>query len=733
MALCRCPEVALPTPANPHVLPQFAMSSVIDPAQQRLPAWREDLSLQSAPRGIDGAPHWNLYDPVRNSFFRIGWLEFALLSNWQGGITVAELCQRVANSSPLQAGVDDVLNLLTFLQRHELLRASHTEARKHLQQLAQSRQLSIWTWLLHHYLFVRIPLVQPERFLQATQAMVERLLRPGLLWSIAALSLLGVWRVLDQWQAFSQTFLYFFSWQGALCYGAALVLSKLLHELGHAYTARHYGLRVPTMGVAIMMLWPLLYTDTSEGWKLNSRRARLAIGGAGVVAELMLAGLAAFAWSILPEGPLKSAAYVLAAVTWVSTIAVNLNPFMRFDGYYLLMDAVDMPNLHPRSFAFGLWHLRRAVLGWQTPIPESEYEAHQGWLIVYAWSIWLYRLVLFTGIAAAVYYFFFKLAGIILFAVEIGWFVVRPVALEMAVWQKHWPEWRRQKRAWLSLALLLLLIIICAVPWHARIHGDGYWQAAQHTRLFPPMPAQVARILVHEGQQVSVGTPLFALQSPEIDSQLRAIDSRIRGLQTRLAGAIGEIQLQEHTQVWQQELVAAGAERNYLLEQQARLQMSAPHAGVIRDLEAGLYQSSWVRPQQALARLIDAQASSVQIFVGENDVARIQPGARAHVLLHRADGISFDAVVSNIDRTATHSLPHPMLASSHGGPIAVRSGPNGELLTNEAWYRITLKVENGPPNAQMSPVIGWIEGERQSLLGLFLRQVAGVLIRESGL
>lgn len=713
--------------------PQIMMSAPPDPGQMRLPAWREELALQTAPRGIDGAPHWNLYDPVRNSFFRLGWLEFMLLSNWQSGMTVAELCARVRQASPLQVSHEDVLDLLGFLERHELLRASSSPARMQLLKIAKARQLSVWQWLLHHYLFVRIPLVRPEAFLQATQAFVERLWRPGILWSIAILSVLGVWRVLDQWQAFVQTFLYFFSWQGALCYGLALAGTKLLHEFGHAYTAKHFGLRVPTMGVAIMMLWPLLYTDTSEGWKLNSRRARLAIGGAGIVAELMLAGLAAFAWSILPEGSLKSAAYVLAAVTWISTVVVNLNPFMRFDGYYLLMDLVDMPNLHERSFAFGRWHLRRALLGWETPLPESEFESRKGWLIVYAWSIWLYRLVLFTGIAAAVYYFFFKLAGIILFAVEIGWFVIRPVVQEVAVWRKYREHWLGQKRAWISLLLLGLFLLVCAVPWQTAIHADGYWQAAQHTRLFPPAAARVSRILVREGQSVAAGTPLIQLEAPETEAQALAVDSRIRGLQASLASAIGDLSLREHGQVLQRELVTAEAERAYLNEARARLQIIAPHAGTVRDLDPGLYPGSWVRPQHVLARVISSAGANAYIWVNESDVARIREGAHARIVLHRPDSQRFDAVITNIDRSASHSLPHPMLASTHGGPIAVRNNPNGELLSNDALYRVTLKVSAGTQNQQMGLVVAHIEGERQSLLGLFLRQVAGALIRESGL
>ncbi len=713
------------------VLPLSSMFSA--PGQTRLPAWREDLRLQEAPRGIDGAPHWQLYDPVRNRFFRIGWLEFTLLSHWRSGMSADALCAAVHAASPLRPDCEDVLGLLRFLEQNELLRASERKQRARLVALAAARKLSLWQWLLHHYLFVRIPLVRPEAFLRATQGWYDRLRRPLVWRTIAALGLLGSWRVIDQWQGFSQTFLYFFSWQGALCYGLALGLSKLLHELGHAYTARHYGLRVPAMGVAIMMLWPLLYTDTAEGWRLRSRRARLAIDGAGIVAELMLAGLAAFAWSVLPAGPLKSAAYVLAAVTWISTLAVNLNPFMRFDGYYLLMDAIDVPNLHERSFALGRWLARRALLGWRQAMPETAYTAHWGWLAAYAYLTWLYRLVLFTGIAATVYYFFFKLAGIILFGVEIGWFVVRPIYREVALWRTGRAQWRGGARARASGVVLLALLVCCAIPWRSDIRADGYWQAREHTALYAPNVGRVHTILVHEGQQVAAGQLLMALDGPELDAQLRQVDVNIAGLEVQLARAAGQAALFEQVRVLQRQLAASEAGRTLALEERRRLSISAPHAGVVRDLDSGVYPGAWVRPQQQLARVVATGRSQAQIYVSETDVARLRVGARARLIVQRADARALGAVVANIDQTAIRTLPQAMLASTYGGPIGVRAGPHGELQTTDAWYRVTLNIDDGTPVEQLSKVVAHIDGERESVLWRFATQVAGVLIRESGL
>lgn len=695
---------------------------------QRLPALREDLKLEAAPRGQDGTPHWHLVDPVRNRFFRLGWLEFELLARWRASAGAAHLCAQVARETALAPEPDDVQSLLQFLQANELLRADAGPLRAGLQRMAGQRTLSRWQWLLHHYLFFRIPLVRPEAFLARTAGWVAPLFHRAVPAWLAVLCVVALWRILDQWPAFSQTFLYFFSWEGALCYGLALALAKVVHELAHAYTCRHYGVRVPTMGVAVMLLWPLLYTDTSEAWKLHARRARLAIGGAGVVAELMLAVVAALAWSVLPDGALRSAAYILAAVTWISTLAINLNPFMRFDGYYLLMDGLDIPNLSERSFAIARWQLRRTLLGIAGPMPDPQLAGRQGWLCLYAYLTWIYRLVLFAGIAAVVYYLFFKLAGVILFAVEIIWFVLRPIANEVRAWRSLRPRWSR--RAGVSAALLALTLVVLALPWRGGVRADGYWQAREDSRVFAPSGARLAQILVKDGETVCAGQPLFQLADPQVESQWIQLQSRIEGLQAQLAGSIGQSSLRDAAPVFERQLAAARAEQLLQGQERERLTVRAPHAGTLRDLDRGLYAGAWVGPRHVLGRVVSGGDSLAYLFVHESQIARVRLGARVRLLGRRADPDALEASVTGIDSTASPALPQAMLASVHGGPIAARARPNGELVANEALYRVTVRVDAAA--SRMAPVSAQIEGERTSILWDAARGLIAVVVRESG-
>jgi putative peptide zinc metalloprotease protein len=247
----------------------------------------------------------------------------------------------------------------------------------------------------------------------------------------------GLYLVSRQWDVFSSTFQHFFSLEGAATYAVALVVVKSAHELGHAFTAVRYGCRVPSMGICFLVMFPVLYTDVTDAWRLKSRKERLLIGGAGVTVELMLACLATFAWPFLAEGPVKSLAFSIATVGWVLSLAINLNPLMRFDGYYLFADALGIDNLQPRAFALGRWRMREMLFGSGVQPPERLDAKLTRILVGFAWAVWIYRLILFTGIAVLVYYMTFKILGLILFAVEIIYFIAKPIAGELAYWWRE--------------------------------------------------------------------------------------------------------------------------------------------------------------------------------------------------------------------------------------------------------------------------------------------------------
>ena len=308
-----------------------------------LPALRPDLQLSPAAPGLDGAPQWTLADPLRGRYFKLGAAAVRLLRHWTLGEPQRVLA--AANAEPgLPLGEAELEDMLRFLGSHDLIAALDDKQRASYAMKAAAQRQSPWKRVLHQYLFFRIPLWRPDPFLNRAWPVLERH-GPWLLrWGLPLVFVLGLFLVMRDWQRFLATFPHLFSLGGALAFGIALTFAKLCHEFGHAFMAKRAGCRVQSMGLAFMVLLPMFYTDVSDAWRVQDPRSRLLIGSGGVFAELLLAVLALLAWSLLPDGPARTAAFMLASATWITTLVINLNPFMRFDGYFLISDLWGVDN-----------------------------------------------------------------------------------------------------------------------------------------------------------------------------------------------------------------------------------------------------------------------------------------------------------------------------------------------------------------------------------------------------
>ncbi len=480
-------------------------------AHSALPPLRQELALHAGPADSNGVPTWTLHDPTDNRFFQLTWPAFEILARWSLG-SVQALLASIQRETTLQVGEGEVFELLGFLTQHNLLAARNAQDSARLAHMAAASHMSNTMWLLKHYLFFRVPLVRPMPFLRAVLPHIRWLFTPTFWRVMLGIALLGLYFVSQQWDSFTGTFAAYSGWQGLLGIGVALSIAKVAHELGHAFTAYRHGCRVPHMGVAFLVMVPVLYTDTNEAWKLPSRRQRLQIGVAGMAAEIALAACATLLWNFLPDGALRAGVFLLATSTWLVTLAINTSPFMRFDGYFILSDLLDMPNLHERTFALARWHMREWLFGWGDGAPETFPPGRQRFLIFFAYATWIYRLVLFLGIAFLVYHLFFKALGVVLLAVELGWFIAYPILREIKVWwlRRHELKWNRNTRR--SFALTLLLLAIVMIPWPRGESAPAVLGAAQAQWLYAPAAAQVRAVhavagqVVHAGDHTAVGT-----------------------------------------------------------------------------------------------------------------------------------------------------------------------------------------------------------------------------------
>ena len=376
--------------------------------------------------------------------------------------------------------------------------------------------------------------------------------------------------------------------------GIALSGAKVLHELGHAYVAKHFGCKVPTIGVALLVLWPVLYTDATDAWRLTSRRQRLLIDAAGMAVELSLAVFATLLWSFLPDGAVRSAVFLLATTTWIVTLLVNLNPFMRFDGYYLLSDLLGIPNLQDRAFAIARWRLREFLFGWGENPPEQFGTRTRRVLYFYAYGTWIYRFFLFLGIAVLVYFLFFKLLGIFLMVVELVWFIGMPFYKEFNVWAEKREHMRFNLQSGRTLTLLALLLGLFLFPWQSDVAAPALWRAQQQVQVYTPGPGRVAAVAVRVGDQVTAGQPIVSMASPDLDYEIAQGEKQVQMLQWQTQIQSLDTTLQERSLVSWQELEAETARQKALLQERERLQVTSPIDGVVMEMLEPLVAGDWL-------------------------------------------------------------------------------------------------------------------------------------------
>ena len=514
------------------------------------------------------------------------------------------------------------------------------------------------------------------------------------------------------------------------------MFAKLMHELGHAYTAKRFGCRVTTMGVALLVMWPVLYTDASGAWKLRKQSQRLAIGAAGMIVELALAAYATLLWSFLPDGMLRSAVFMLATATWVLTLAVNLNPFMRYDGYYLASDFLEVPNLQERAFRLARWRLREWLFGFGEPKPESLGPGLEPVIIAYGFGTWIYRFFLFLGIALIVYHYFFKALGVVLFGVEIVYFIARPIALEIREWLQRRAHYRLNRNTRLTITAAVLLALLVFVPWRTSIEAPALLRAAGQAQLFAPSGARLDAILAHSGDKVAAGQPLFRFVSPDLDHQLREVQWEISVLRWQGLFQILDKEELSNSLIVQQQLAAALAQQAAILQQQAKLTVKAPLAGVMVDEADPLAPGEWVAENEPLGTIVSPRGIEVEALVSENDLARIGAGAPARFRGEDPIRAGTALVVEDVARTATRGLDAtPELASVFGGGVATVPLARGEAPVPEgAVYRVLLRAADAQAVAPVMTLRGTVSiaGEPQSLFARALRAVAAQTVRETG-
>ena len=670
-----------------------------------LPPLRSDLTIVPSADDDGGAL---LHDPLARRWHRISREALAVISNWNASRQVIATRCPTLPAERIDATIE-------FLRRSDLLEVHQPDAKSPRERTWLSRSL-------HGYLFVRVPLGDPTRALDVLLP-IARLLRSravqlALLTLLACVSFGLARRAGEIGSAFASAW----SPNNAFVLICALGFAKIVHEAGHAFAARLRNVPVPSVGVAFMLLYPVLYTDTTDAWRL-SRRDRLRIDLAGIRAEASLGILAAAAWLVLPDGDLRSATFILATVALIGSFAVNLNPFMRFDGYYALADALGMPNLQLRAFAFARWRMRQVLFSTGETPPELIAGTRRRVVLAYAYGTWVYRLILFVGIALLVYHTAFKALGIILFFIEIWWFVLRPVRDELRKWRERAIASSMPRKIGFGLGALLLLAFLF-VPWSTTVRVPALLTLETHD-VRAPFDGLLSGAT--ELGSVASAAKLGKVRNERLLDRVTVSENEIAVATAREHRARSRAEGRYTLAMHQTSLRAA--------DERYRTDVAALLRSSVRAPVAGTFQPEREADERYVARgerlgTVVTREMIVRAYVPEHQ-------------LHRTvlEGPAF-FVPSNLkgERRTLHQAKviargrdfrDALLLRSHGGQI--RGTAQGEDARSEIAYEIRQYVV-GRGDLQ-GPVRGTVHlrAEPEAIIVRFGRHLFGALLREANL
>ncbi|MCX4028433.1 hypothetical protein H0A36_15665 [Endozoicomonas sp. SM1973] len=681
---------------------------------------RQDLQLFRGPENINGEPSWSLYDPAKNQYFRISWRTYNII---QQQFYSAPSTRNLYEG--FQTTVDEINQVKSFLVKHQLVTYSH-------QRYSPSNSLPL-TRLFKHYLCWQIPLWQPDRFINALLPIIKKALSPYLFYCWLLMCIVGSFWIYKQWDVFINSFSYLTQPVGILLFILCLLFTKFAHELGHAFAAAYFQCRTNSIGIAIILLWPRFYTDTSHSWRLVQRKQKMIIDGAGVLTEFFIAGLMIFLWHFLPTGPLQNCAAFIATSGLVLTLVINLNPFMRFDGYYILSDWLAIDNLQTKAFNCGKWFLRKLCLGLTTPCPIKIPINTIHLLVIYAWLTWIFRLVVFFSIALLVYSFFFKALGIILFLLEIYWLILRPIFSELKQWWQLKQFIKKPKQLWVPTIISLFILVLLCYPFSWSFFIPALYLPQQSQQLYAFTTGKVTAIHVEHQQSVSAGTPILSLENPLLNHQIHVSQLKIAHLKEQLRQTIGTNQLLFNRTLLLKQLTQAKQQLNGLQQKRGLLDLKAPYTGTLYWHNPAPHIGQWVNSQYALGQLI----TSKQVYLTGYSIA-----TTLNQLSDTKSGIFYPEIpelspirvkLNQVSAINSPFLEHAFFQSIFGGPIPVRLNQNNQAVPEQPIYPVTfqaIELASYPPRMINGTVR--IDGSAQSLITRIYRQILAVLIRESG-
>ena len=638
---------------------------------------------------------WYIYqDHSTSKFHRLDYSAHQFLGLMNGERSIQDIIRILESKhdSPLYTQ-EEIFQLLGQLHRIDLLQTNANPDVQELYQRAQQQQHSRWKVFLRNPISFRMTLFDPEKLLSNAMPAVNPLFT-GLSFSVFMMVLIvAAIFASSYWAELSSN-----SIEQALLPKNLLLLIiiypfvKFLHELGHAFAVKNWGGEVHEIGVIFVLLLPIPYVDASAASAFPHKRQRIIVGAAGIMVELFLACIALFVWLAVEPGIIQTIAYNVMLIAGVSTFLFNGNPLLRYDGYFVFSDAIEIPNIASRSNRYIGYLIQRYMFRVENASSPAHDIGEQIWFFCYSPAAFIYRMTILTIIVLLVADQEFVIGALLG-----GWILynqfLRPLIRHAKYILNDSELSQNRLRAVLSTGTVALFLsgILFALPFPLVTISQGVIWPSDNARINIATTGFVKKLMVESGSVVSKDETLIVLNDPLLSSRIKILDAQLQELKSRYKAAWSTKRVQ--SEIIKEQMLSLQADLDQAHNKLEALHIKSPLDGkiIIPDshnlvgqyLEQGIFIAYIVTPSKVTARAV----------LRQDDMGLLSKVESVDIAYSGDMSKTMAATIKQIIPEIGHQLPSAALGTIGGGNIATDPLDTKGLKSIDKVQQIEIEID----------------------------------------
>jgi putative peptide zinc metalloprotease protein len=687
--------------AAPTITPATPLGQAAEHLKVKL---RPDLVVQ--PQFYEGMTHYVIKDPLALKYFRFKIEEYFLLEQFDGNHTLQDVKKAFEKKyRPQTISIEDLTRFVAQLHEAGIIQIDSAEQAKVLvRRRKKNRWRKVWAFFAN-ILFIKIPIIDPERLLTRMYPYFRWIFTPAFISLSVTSMLMAIILVVSNWKTFYDKlpdFQSFFNWWTILSFWVCLAVVKVIHEFGHGLTAKHFGGEVHEMGILFLVLTPALYCDVTDSWLLPSKWKRIWISAAGIYVECFLASIATFVWWYSTPGLLNSLAMATMFICSVNTILFNANPLLRYDGYYVMADWLEIPNLRIKSTQFFAYLMQDKVLGLEVPVQSYLPKSRRYLFVTYAVASYVYRWFVTFAILWFLSQFLkpHKLESISYLLAAGALVPLAGVpAYQIVKFLRTPGRLRKVKKARASAFAAAAVAIVGGVlliPTPLRVSGTMVLKLSKPEEVYAEVEGRLEELNVKNGTWVTKDTVLAKLSNPEKLKELiqRQQDQTIAFHKGQWYSRSPETENRVQSVQYKEYADKLEPMIQKINDQIGKLTLICNRDGQVVGSPHRERVGEWVKPGKPFCEVGDPYHLEAHMILDQADIHLIGVDHLAWIKIYGIAERTFKSRVSEIARRSRDEVPTE-LSNLAGGEVASKPDPKtGVAKPLTAVYEVIIPVDN---------------------------------------